>query len=829
MGLFDGIKKLFSGTKPQETNLPAFSRGKPYYQNVAKPLFKQVLKVKLGSETGDTWDSLFSSKKTNEKLEGFDRRTGKKVRLHYYGTYSLVAEHSSCIEIASKSNLKRILLKDTPFEGMNLLKANDRGAILGDKERIGFINFQFLEGIIYEFQWQPFSNTLAEDYWLVGTRETYNGPGELYCFSFACEYKWGIRFTEKMDTMFGTIEVTPYHLKVSDDSSDIFVSSMDRLYRLNPDGSLAMRIAISELKETELQEKEKKRQAKYSSKPKTEKEAIEMIANEMAQNFVNGFTRLTFNSPFRGFVHDPSTDMVFILENEGRLTGWDKKGLLTWSITFKESGRYLKWLGENLIISLESGQTFWLNHRGEFAYAAKLPKQAITVLPVPGQEKDLIVCEDTRLYELDKTTGQLVAGMEGHPGMQLFQIEGHNIFYDGKNSAMGYLWLAPAGQSWQIKKVQHVTNSAQGTDDLSSVAPEVKADKPFKLRWKYEDAKGYGIRLVDNKHKHFIILKRIDSKSKTGRLQDIVEILCFDFDLHLQWSKKVRTYPFSVDLAPDGETLFIGLGKGEGSDVAYDPGYLLMIDPEGKEIAKSKIPAIGFFIDFIADDQAIFMFRQEEGTLLYEYVKNEKGVWQQGKQLNELQKNGKFGAGLNDLILTNYTIRRTDKKSYQISNGTQSEEIRLSAAIYEALEIAEKKLVLRIGNKTISCLGPDFQKEWELKTKHNVSSFVPGENGILLVSKEEIAFLDLKGAIKWRLSAPPNSNENQAIWIKEKGIFLWAAGNEHNFVVCSITEEGKIQNSQAFQGIRRYEATLFIEEAGMFLVHFPDFVQCYFI
>ncbi|NSW90136.1 MAG: ornithine cyclodeaminase [Firmicutes bacterium] len=740
-----------------------------------------------------------------------------------------MAEHSSRIEIVSKSSLKRILLKDTPFEGMNVLEVNANGAILGDKERIGFINFRSLEGMIYEFQWQPFSQALAKDYWLVGTRETYYGPGELYCFSFSGEHQWGIRFTEKMDTMFGTIEVTPYHLKVSSDSSDIFVSSMDRLYRINPDGSLAMRVAISELKETELQEKERKRQAKYSSKPKTEKEAIEMIANKMAQNFISGFTRLTFNSPFTAFTHDPSTDMVFILENEGRLTGWDKKGFLAWSVTFKEGGRYLKWLDENLIISLESGQTFWLNHRGEFTYAAKLPKQASTVLPIPGQEKQLIVCEDNRLYELDKITGELVAGMEGHPGMQLFQIEGHNIFYDGKNSAMGYLWLAPAGQSWQIKRVQHVTNSAQGTDDLNSVVPEVKADKPFKLRWKYEDAKGYGIRLIDKQYKHFITLKRIDSQSKTGRLQDIVEILCFDFDLHLQWSKEVKTYPFSVYLAPDGETLFIGLGKGDGSDVAYDPGYLLMIDSKGKEIAKRKIPAIGFSIDFITDDRAIFMFSQENGTLHYEYSKDEKGVWHQGKQIKESLAKGEFGAGLNDLNLADYTIKRTDKKQYQISHGTISEEIRLLAAIYEALELTNEKLVLRIGNKTIRCLGPDFQKEWELKTKHNISSLVLGENGILLVSKEEIAFVDLDGVIKWRLSAPPNSYENQASWIKEKSIFLWVAGNEHNFVICSIKEEGKIENSQAFQDIRKYEGALFIEEAGMFLVHFLDFVECYSI
>ncbi len=413
--------------------------------------------------------------------------------------------------------------------------------------------------------------------------------------------------------------------------------------------------------------------------------------------------------------------------------------------------------------------------------------------------------------------------------MRLFQIEGHNIFFDGKHSAMGYLWLGPERHPWQIRRVQHVAGSAQGTDDLSVAAPEVKADKPFKLRWKCEDGKGYGIRLADKQHKHFIVLKRGESTSKTGRFQDIVEILCFDFDLHLKWSKKVRTYPFSVELAPDGNTLFIGLGKGEGSDVAYDPGYLLMLNPEGKEIAKMKIPAIGFSIDYIADDRAIFMFRKEEGILLYEYAKDEKGIWQQGKPVEKMGEKGEFGAGLYDTELADYTLKRTDKKQYEISDGTKVQEMKLSAAIYEALEITGKKLVLRIGNKSIHCLGADFQREWELKTKYNVSSLVPGEKGILIVSKEEVAFIDFQGAIKWRLSVPPNSYENQAMWVKEKGVFLWAAGNEHSLIICSISEEGKIHNSQAFQGVRRYAASHFIEEEEMFLIHFSDSVECYCI
>ncbi|KJS18739.1 MAG: hypothetical protein VR72_21210 [Clostridiaceae bacterium BRH_c20a] len=389
--------------------------------------------------------------------------------------------------------------------------------------------------------------------------------------------------------------------------------------------------------------------------------------------------------------------------------------------------------------------------------------------------------------------------------------------------------MSPERHLWQIKRVQHVTSSAQGTDDFSLAAPEVKADKPFKLRWKYEDTNGYGIRLVDKQHKYFIVLKRVESTTKTGRFQDIVEILCFDFNLRLKWSKKVKTYPFSVDLAPNGETLFIGLGKGEGSDVAYDPGYLLMLNPDGKEIAKAKIPAIGFSIDFIADDRAIFMFRKENGTLLYEYTKDQKGVWQQGKPVEGMGEKGEFGAGLYDIELANYTLKRTDKKQYEISNGIIVQKMKLPAAIYEAFELTREKIVLRIGNKTICCLRPDFQKEWEIKTKYNISSLVPGEGGILLVSKEEVAFADLQGAIKWRLSAPPNSYENQAIWVKEKGVFLWATGNEHNYIICSITEEGKIHHSQAFQGARRYATSLVIEEEGIFLFHFSDSVECYYI
>lgn len=47
---------------------------------------------------------------------------------------------------------------------------------------------------------------------------------------------------------------------------------------------------------------------------------------------------------------------------------------------------------------------------------------------IPNQEKYLVVCEDNRLYELHKDTGNLIKGSEGHPGMKLFILSGQNVF-----------------------------------------------------------------------------------------------------------------------------------------------------------------------------------------------------------------------------------------------------------------------------------------------------------------------------------------------------------------------------------------------------------------
>src|SRR5690606_23008945 len=196
-----------------------------YHTFIKRSLFKQLHSFPVQVEIDDTWDTFFSTKKTDGRYVGFEYRSRKKFRLYYQNGSLMVAGAAKTLEVIQKNQLKRLSYQDTPLENMGIIEANEKGAIFSDKGQIGFIEFDSGTGYLYEFQWQPFRAAIGHGFWLVGTRETYNGPGELYCFAMNGDLKWGIRFLEKLDTIFGVIEATTYHLTVSRDSSDIIVSS----------------------------------------------------------------------------------------------------------------------------------------------------------------------------------------------------------------------------------------------------------------------------------------------------------------------------------------------------------------------------------------------------------------------------------------------------------------------------------------------------------------------------------------------------------------------------------------------------------------------------
>lgn len=845
MGFLKAIKNLFvsstevPATKKVETRVVAQNK---YFKKVVKHLFEMEQSLELVTETDVGWSSFFSVDKVDPKLIGFYKRSKKKYRLLFKTEEQLVAYAAYTIEIVSKEEVKRIIYKGTPLEKMSIVDANDKNVILRDKERMAYINLETSKAYIYNFSWQPFSSAVGDNYWLVGTRQTYEGPGELYMFGTDGELKWAISFSEPpMETVFGPVHVTAYHLKVSLDYSDIFVSSMDRLYRFTPDGELKARIAISELKEDELRKKHEETQRALSTPPKDRDEAVRRLAYELAGSFTSSMKRLTFHSPFTGFSHDPSTDMIFILESEGRVTGWDSSGKLIWTNMFKEKGRFISWLDGKLVLSFETGETFWLDRDGYYEYGAKLPKEAWTISNIPNLSKYLIVCKDNRLYELEKVSGELLVGTAGHPGMELFTSSEHLIFFDGEHHKAGYLWLAPTDHQWTIfEKIE--VNDNDKYQPLNSFAPEIKETVPFKRVWcleREDKNETFGMRIVDFKNQRIFVSERpkfdarkvydtVKDEKERQKIFDAQDLVCYDFQQNKLWSKRFYNYLFSVFLSPDSEHLFVGVPL--KVNISYEPGYVVVLNKDGEDEGKIKAPAHGFHIDFQSNEEGVITFSTERGeaSRIYRFHKGRTGKWKLGEQIDKGELQSDFGAGLNDIDINNFSLRRIDKKKYICRFGENEHELKLNAAIYEAYTINQENLLIRVGNKTLIRYNSNFNKLWEVKTESAAIKVVVGAETFIFVSKEDITSYNVdNGLVNWRISAPPKSALNNIVWAENMNRFIWLSGNDQEFYVASLNEQGGILNSQLFSDLSFYNQTRYDEKQNLFIIQKSTSIEAY--
>lgn len=845
MSFLKSIKSIFSNsnsTQLPEKSVTNIINPNKYFKNINTHLFKLEQTITLATETEGGWDNCFSVEKENPKLIGFEKRSKKKLRLLYKSEEQLVTYAASIIEIINKNKIKRVIFKDTPLEKMTIVDANVTNVILRNKENIAYINLDSCKAYLYSFKWQPFSSAVGDDYWLVGTRQTYEGPGELYLFNTNGEVNWAINFTEPpMNTMFGPVHMTAYHLKVSQDFSDIFVSSMDKLYRFTPEGKLMARIAISELKEEELRRKHEETQRALAIPPKDKDDAINRFAQQIAEQFTEGFSRLTFHSPFTGFAHDPKTDMLFILEEEGRVTGWNSKGKLVWTNIFKEKGRFISWIDEKLVLSFITGETLWLDRDGFYIFGAKLPKEAWTISLIPKQSRYLIVCKDNRLYELDKTNGELATGTVGHPGMTLFNTSSHHIFFDGEYNKAGHLWLAPQGHKWSIFKKTEI-DSLNYKNTLNSAAPEIKETKPFKLLWTLKAAEKdefFGKRIVDFKNQQIYVSEKpkFDSKKIYDTVKDEEErrkyfdaqdLVCYDFKQNRLWSKRFYHYLFSVFLSPDGENIFIGVPL--KVNISYEPGFIIILNKKGEKEGQIEGPAHGFNIDFVSNDEGIVHFATDRGEepKIFSLFKDQTKKWRLGEQRNKESLRSEFGAGIKSLKLNNFSLNRVDKKKYVGRYDNKESELKVSAAIYEAYEVSQQNLLTRIGNKTITYFNENYNKVWNVKTEESVLKVVVGISTFIVVSKEEIASYNLNdGTLIWRMSAPPKSSVNKVYWSKKMITFIWFVGNQQEYYVATINENGDVYNSKRFTDLMLFNDTVFNEDQNMFIVQKSNTIEGY--
>lgn len=813
-------------------------RDSAYYHNVKKVKYQQLSTIPLQSTSQPMWNSFFSVSKTNPKLIGFEKRSRKKFRHLFHSKELLIAEADGVIEFVTKEKIEQISLKDTPLQKFHHVTVNKTGGILLNKEKVALVNYHSLHAIMYEFQWQPFIFASCENFWLVGTRETYDGPGELYCFDYNGELKWAIAFTEKFSDLFGGLSFIPYLLKISSDSTDIFVSSMDRLYRLDVNGHLKARIAISELKENELKQKYEEMQRALAIPPKTEGELISMYAKQLSAQFSIGLERSTFTSPFAGFAHDPKTDMIFILEDKGRVSAWNSSGKLQWFNTFKNEGRYISWLDDKLIVSFQSGETFWLNREGKSIYGAKLPKQASTIDLIPNQDKYLIVCEDNRLYELNKDTGNLVTGSEGHPGMELFTLYGQHVFYDGNANSQGYFWLAPPNHQWKHFEAKTFVD-ADANKTPSGIATEIAATKKFIKKWSVKSKKrgGFGSRIIDFKNERVYAVeegpqKDIDERMKMSDSERQREytshnLVCFDFNGDVLWTKHFYSSMRWLFLSPHAEVLFISIPS--EAEITYLPGHIVTLTKDGQLIDEFKVKAHGFTLDFVSEKRAIVHFASEKGGSSYTGVFEEStdGKWILKELEDDKENQSPFGAGLNKINLNHYKLNRIDKKKYSLAAPSSITQLSFSAAIYEAYETPEDELLLRIGTRLIAFYNANADKVREIKEQENIQSVTIGPNSFVVVTKGETKCYNYQGELIWKYAPLPKAFESNVTWIPDKKYYLWVVSNNIETVAASINEKGAVLRSHSFDKKDYYRSIIVSLEDNSFVAQTNDTIEVY--
>jgi len=447
-----GNIKTFNFFKRQDPNINRF------VAVIKTPKFKLVGKFHLRIDDSLDWKDIFVNEKVNDKIScfdlRFDLRSRRKLKLHYYDSSCIVVEMSKILHIINQEIGEKISWLEGLPEVMHIFKAECKGAILrsgnliSPGNLIGYLNFETGIVNVFNFFWQPFRTAIGKDFWLIGTRETPEGPGEIYCFSPNCDYLWGLRIKEEFQTGFGIVHPIAYNLRISKNRTDILVSSMDRLYRFSPDGKLMARIALSELREEDIINMEKE---KYNDLPKGP-------GTEIAKQWITGMiSAFSLHSPFAGFAHDPKNSYLFILEGTaGRLTAWDHHGNLLWIRSFlnkkeyyRNYGCYITWLNEAIFISFTFGQSYWIDRRGRTLLSVKLPLGSVDeIFHIPGREKYFILHRDhypkckaanknRRMYEVDRHSGEVTQGPEGDGKMKLFIFQERMIFYNG------YLWAVP--------------------------------------------------------------------------------------------------------------------------------------------------------------------------------------------------------------------------------------------------------------------------------------------------------------------------------------------------------------------------------------------------
>jgi hypothetical protein len=793
-------------------------RQAPIVVRISKPRCTRSTPVAVEARQKSAWDSLFSTPK--RPLPGFAWRSRRRVRLHFGTDHGAVLEANRTLYVVTDLDGAREVAEFGVPEGLTTVAATLNGALLRADTTFGFLDFQ--TGVLspVHFDWQPLSHAVGAGRWFVGTRESYSGPGELYCFSSGGDLLWAVEFREAFDSPYGRITATPYHVRVLADGASVVVSTMDLVYRLDPEGSLRSRVDLTSLH----------RSRRHGG-----------TAQSPAASLATGLTVSVgvVSSPHQPIValeYDAETDQVFLLEATGRVTAADGEGRPVWTYDLgdpAQRGQFLGWTGDALVLSCASGYTVWLDRQGAQLTNVRLPATAVAVSRIPDEQRYLIACADDRRYEFDPATVDLRQGPAANREMCVFHSGGCLVFYDG------YLWVAPPGTAWQPyvpREADHGVEAAALPEDQP--APQVKPGRQFRQLWAYRDPRGrvIGHYVVDPTRKRLYVARQKHPLSAREEQQeyDAVargksacfwhEVVCFDFAaLTQRWTRAYQTDVTMLETTPDGEALFVGLWV---DGLATDPAKLVVLSDAGRQVASFDTRSNPTRLAFSDAGHGVLEVFEGPG---YTATRTGPQGWDLSPRPSvpaaESEGGGQSPA---ELAVGDYHLRRLDRRRYAIACGDASKEPRVSATVYDAVLLPDSVgIVLRIGSKTLRALNPALEQLWEIKMPGSVSSMVQGPKGILAVGSQEVVYVTPDGRLLWRLGALPNTRVSAATWLPTRQAFLWRGGDRHYYQVSLLSLAGDVGRSQIFEDVHPYRDLVVSDDESSFVMARASSIECY--
>src|SRR5699024_2300566 len=219
----------------------------------------------------------------------------------------------------------------------------------------------------------------------------------------------------------------------------------------------------------------------------------------------------------------------------------------------------------------------------------------------------------------------------------------------------------------------------------------------------------------------------------------------------------------------------------------------------GKILDKIIVDAYGFDLEFITNKKGLIYFptedrKTETGTL----EQSESGDWRLTIAKNDIYDElHPFGRGLHSFDSKNYSLIRTDKKTYTLSNNTEEIKLKLSAAIYQAKETPNKLLAFLTGTRLISFYNQNLNTVKEIRDKKAIQNFAVGISSTAVWTKNLLNGYNAKGKLLWSYRALPKS-KNSIIWIDSFEVYIWITANSSEKIVATINEQGEVLKSQSF-------------------------------